>query len=256
VSLPHRVVVIGAGGRMGGALLRCLPEFPELALHAAIARRPIEGVAVTPDLPAALHGAAVAIDFSSAESSSANVRACREARVPVLVGTTGLGPAALAEIDAASRDIPLILAPNTSLALNVLLGLVRQAAAALPAHYDIEIVEAHHRHKADAPSGTALALGSEAAAGRRETLPASVALTGSLPGPRPGGGIGFAVLRGGDVVGEHEVRLLGPGEQLRLGHVATDRHIFARGALTGARWLAVQPPGRYRMAHVLGLNSL
>jgi len=253
MSLPHKVVIIGAGGRMGGALMRCLPEFPDLALHAAIEHRPVQGVNTTTDLPSALAGATIAIDFSSATATAGNARACARAGVPVLIGTTGIDATAQAVLDEAGQHIPLILAANTSLALNVLLGLVRQAAQALPPGYDIEIVETHHRHKVDAPSGTALALGRAAAAGRGEALPERPALTGSLPGPRPTGGIGFAVLRGGDVVGEHEVRLLGPGEQLTLGHFATDRHIFARGALTAARWLVGKAPGRYQMSDVLGL---
>ncbi|RYZ67962.1 MAG: 4-hydroxy-tetrahydrodipicolinate reductase, partial [Proteobacteria bacterium] len=157
-------------------------------------------------------------------------------------------------IDDASRKIALLPAANTSLALNVLLSLVRQAGAALPPGYDIEIVETHHRHKVDAPSGTALALGRAASDGRGET-PAPPTLTGAAPGPRAAGGVGYSVARGGDVVGEHEVRFLGSGEQLRLSHIATDRAIFARGALTAASWLVGRPAGRYSMADVLGLKS-
>ena len=170
-----------------------------------------------------------------------------------MLGTTGLGSDAESAVAKAAREIPLIVAANTSLALNLLLELVRRAAQALPVSYDIEIFEAHHRHKVDSPSGTALALAKAAADGRGEQLPATARPTGVQPGPRETGSIGFSVVRGGDVVGEHEVRFLGSGEQLKLGHVATDRTIFARGALTGAVWLVGKPPGRYKMADVLSI---
>ncbi len=153
-----------------------------------------------------------------------------------------------------ARHVPLLVAANTSLALNVLLNLVRAAARALPDSYDIEIVETHHRHKVDAPSGTALALGRAAAEGR-DVVSGEPQLTGNRPGPRVRGTIGYAVARGGDVVGEHDVRLLGGGEQLRLSHIATDRAIFATGALTAARWLLGRPAGRYGMADVLSIES-
>jgi 4-hydroxy-tetrahydrodipicolinate reductase len=157
----------------------------------------------------------------------------------------------MVRLDAASIKVPVLVSANTSLALNVLLDLVERAARVLPVTYDIEIFEAHHRHKVDAPSGTALALGQAAATGRGEQLPADPDLTGAQPGARASGGIGFSVVRGGDVVGEHDVRFLGEGEQLRLTHVATDRAIFARGAVAAATWLVGQPPKRYRMADFL-----
>jgi 4-hydroxy-tetrahydrodipicolinate reductase len=263
-----RVTIIGATGRMGQALIRCLAEFPGLVLHAAVteaghpdaskdagelAGRGTLGIHIGTDVLAAVTGADVAIDFSSAQVSVANAVACAHARVPLLLGTTGLGAEAQAELASTARHVPLLVAANTSLALNLLLELVRRAAQALPERYDIEIVEAHHRHKVDAPSGTALALGQAAADGRGIT-PASPALpTGTATGPRVPGAIGYAVLRGGDVVGEHEVRFLGSGEELRLGHIATDRTIFARGALTAALWLVGRPPGRYTMADVLSI---
>ena len=257
-----RVALIGVTGRMGQALLAALPQFPQLTLHAAVTNEGhpdvgslVHGVAISTDLPAALQGADVAIDFSSAAVASQHLQACANAGVALLMGTTGLAAEVQAQIDAAALRIPVIVAANTSLALNVLLALVRRAAAALPADYDIEIFEAHHRHKVDAPSGTALALGRAAADGRGVSLPQDITPTGSAPGPRLPGSIGFAVVRGGDVVGEHDVRFLGQGEQLHLGHVATDRSIFARGALTGALWLAAQPPGRYEMSDVLSINT-
>jgi 4-hydroxy-tetrahydrodipicolinate reductase len=260
----RRVGVVGVTGRMGVELLKALRVAEGAALAAAIARPghmalgrdaaslaglPAAGVKVSSDL-AALAGLDVAIDFSRAEAVGLTADSCAAAGVALMVGTTGLDADALQRLDAAAGRVPVLLAANTSLALNVLLELVEQAARALPARYDMEITEAHHRHKVDAPSGTALALGEAAAAGRGLQLTRPVALTGSSPGPRAAG-IGFSVIRGGDVVGEHDVRFLGAGEQLRLSHVATDRAIFAHGAVAASLWLAAQPPGMYRMADFL-----
>lgn len=229
-----RVGIFGAGGRMGAALLRALDERDDLELAASIGR--------SSDPGEALQGVHVAIDFSRAEATQRNADACAAAGVPLLIGTTGLSEETHAHLDALAKRIPILVSANTSLGLNVLVELTRRAAASLPAGFDIEIFESHHRHKIDAPSGTALALGDAAAAGRgtRITRPAHV--TGTEAGPRGEGAIGFSVMRGGDVVGEHEVRFLGSGEQVRLAHVATDRAIFARGALSGARWLASRSP--------------
>ena len=264
------MVIIGATGRMGQAMLRSMIEFPALQLQAALTNEghpavgqdaglqaglPALGICVTTDVAAALRGADVAIDFSSAAVTTAHIAACVAARVPLLIGTTGLDAATFAAVDAAATQIAILVAANTSLALNVLLALVRRAAAALPEGYDIETFESHHKHKVDAPSGTALVLGRAAAQGRGTQLPEPVQLTGATPGPRVGGSIGFSVARGGDVVGEHQVRFLGPGEQLLLEHVATDRALFARGALTAASWLAGKPAGRYEMSDVLSIKT-
>ena len=264
------VVLVGATGRMGQALIRVLPEFPRLRLQAAItlaghpdvgidagvhAGKEQLGVPLSTDLAAALPGARVVVDFSSANATAVTLAACTQARVPLLIGTTGLDAAIQSQLQRAALQIPLLVAANTSLALNLLLELVRQAAAALPLGYDIEIFETHHRHKVDAPSGTALALAQAAAAGRGTSLPQAPQLTGAVPGARERGAIGFAVARGGDVVGEHEVRFLGTGEQIKLAHVATDRNIFARGALAAALWLSGQGAGRYAMADVLSLKT-
>ena len=257
-----RVGIIGVTGRMGAALVEAISQTPDLSLGAAVARDAAKvaglaskGVPVATDLSAVAKGLSVCIDFSSAAATARHATICAEAGVPLLVGTTGLGSDAIAQLDLAANRVPVLVAANTSLALNVLVELVRRAAGALPIDYDIEIFEAHHRHKIDAPSGTALALADAAASGRGERLPRPVSLTGASTGPRGTGGIGFSVVRGGDVVGEHEVRFLGTGEQLRLGHVATDRAVFARGALAAARWLAGQVPGRYQMADFLFKNS-
>lgn len=261
-----RVGVVGVAGRMGAQLVKAIHDAPGLQLAAAIdqpggnaigrdasslAGLAPAGIAVTSDLAAALPGLDVVIDFSRAGAVAATADACAGAGVALMIGTTGLDAATLALIESAATKIPVLRSANTSLALNVLLDLVQRAAGALPADYDIEIFEAHHRHKVDAPSGTALALGDAAAAGRDERLPREVTLTGAQPGARATGGIGFSVVRGGDVVGEHDVRFLGAGEQLRLTHVATDRAVFARGAVAAAAWLVGRSPGYYRMADFL-----
>ena len=253
---------------MGRALLRAASEMPTLRITGAVASagsanlgsdagvlaglEPL-GVAVTSDLPAALAAADVAIDFSQPHATRANIAACRAARKPLLIGTTGFADeVSEAELEAAARDIPLLIAPNTSLGVALLAELVRRAARTLPAEFDIEVIEAHHRLKRDAPSGTALALARAAADGRG--LPPAEALSGTSAvrlGPRPAGEIGFAVVRGGDIVGEHTVLFAGPGEELRLTHRAGDRAIFARGALRAAVWLLGRPAGRYGMSDIV-----
>ena len=265
-----RIAIIGATGRMGQAMLRAMAEFAPLQLHAALTNEGDPGVGqdagvqagvgalgitVGTDVAASVRGANVVIDFSSAAVTRTHIDACVAAQVPLFIGTTGLNAATFAAVDAAAARIPILVAANTSLALNVLLALVRRAAAALPDGYDIEIFESHHKHKVDAPSGTALVLGRAAAQGRGISLAEPVQLTGAVAGPRQPGSIGFSVARGGDVVGEHQVRFLGPGEQLLLEHVATDRTLFARGALTGASWLAGKPAGRYEMSDVLSIKT-
>jgi 4-hydroxy-tetrahydrodipicolinate reductase len=251
-------VIVGAGGRMGRSLVTLLPQYPALALHAAVvapgatlAGAPVEGapqLCYTSELDAALAGARLVIDFSSAAVATAHVQACAAARVPLLLGTTGAGPELAAAALAAAARIPVLVASNTSVGVALLAELVRRAAGALPASFDIEILEAHHRDKVDAPSGTAVMLGEAVAAGRGTELQQhAVYARQGAAGPRASGAIGFAVVRGGDVVGEHEVMFLGAGERLVLKHSATDRSIFARGALQAGEWLAAQRPGRYRM---------
>lgn len=258
-----RVVLLGATGRMGATLLRCLPEFEGLELVAAVVRPgsphlgqdaglaaglPARGVRLSADLPAALAGADVAIDFSTVAATGAHLRACVAAQRPLVLGTTGLTDALQGELARAAERIPLLVAANTSLGVALLVELVQRAAAALPESFDIEIVEAHHRAKVDAPSGTALQLGAAATRGRGARPDAPPVVHGpTAPGPRPPGQLGYASVRGGDVVGEHQVLFLGTGERLSLGHAATDRAVFARGALAAAEWLARRPPGRYQM---------
>jgi 4-hydroxy-tetrahydrodipicolinate reductase len=213
------------------------------------------GVRVVTELPPDLAGAQVAIDFSRPELSLRALNVCRAARVPIVIGTTGHGAEFEARIAGASREIAVLVAPNTSIGVAVAQELVRIAASALPAEFDIEIVEAHHKNKVDAPSGTALALAG-AAANARGLDPHADTLTGRVgQGARRSGEIGIASLRAGDIVGTHTVLFAGPGERLTVGHEATDRFIFAQGAIRAAAWLAAQKPGRYTMADVLGLKT-
>jgi 4-hydroxy-tetrahydrodipicolinate reductase len=258
--MSTRFTIIGATGRMGRALLALRSEFPTLQLvgAACAADDPelgidLGGVVLTSEVAAAIAGAEVVVDFSSAQATRANLAACREARKALLIGTTGLDARLQDEFAAAGADIALLVAPNTSLGVTLLLLLAEQAARTLPPEFDVEIAETHHRNKVDAPSGTALALGRAIAAGRGASLPEPVVPTGA--GRRQVGAIGFSVSRGGDVVGDHQLRFLGTGEQLVLGHIATDRRIFAHGALTAALWLAGQAPGQYRMADVIRLGE-
>lgn len=261
-----RLVIVGASGRMGIQLLRLLAQFPALRLVGAVASErsaalgrdagqhagvPVSAVPISAALPPLLPQADVVLDFSSPGAAAAHVAACAAARVPLLLGTSGLPAELAAPLAAAADVIPLLVAPNTSLGVTLLLELVRQAAQALPRNYDIEIMEAHHRNKIDAPSGTALALGAAAAAGRDVNLTdQAVYARHGHAGPRHEGQIGYAVVRGGDVVGEHEAWFLGDGERLLLKHSATDRSVFARGALLAAQWLAGKPAGRYGMRDV------
>ncbi len=265
-----RAVIIGITGRMGQALLRSAAEFADLTITGAVTSRhspsvgrdagepagTASGLIVTDDLASALAEADVAIDFSQPQATGANLAACRAAGKPLLIGTTGFAAELTeAELEAAAKEIALLVAPNTSLAVTLLAELVRTAARALPPQFDIEIIEAHHRMKRDAPSGTALALGRAAAEGRGLPLAEAAGASVNRAGPRRQGEIGFAVIRGGDIVGEHEVWFAGPGERLTLGHRASDRAIFARGALRAALWLARQPAGRYAMRDILFYNQ-
>jgi 4-hydroxy-tetrahydrodipicolinate reductase len=205
----------------------------------------------------ALDAAQVAIDFTTPAASVALARMAAERGGPALViGSTGLSEEDIAAIGEAAKRVPIVRAGNFSLGVNMLMGLVSQAARALgPDAYDIEIFEGHHRRKVDAPSGTALMLGEAAAAGRNVRL-ADVAqrVRDGITGPRPQGEIGFSVMRGGDIIGEHSVSFVADDEILTLSHSARDRGLFARGAVEAARWAALQPPGEYDMQDVLGLK--
>jgi len=205
------------------------------------------GIAIGADLDAALATGDVLIDFTDASTTRPHLEACARARVAALICTTGLDAEVYRRADELARQIPVLIAANTSLGVTLLAELVRQAARVLPGEFDIEIVEAHHRHKKDAPSGTALALGRAAAQGREQSLDDCARWSRHGFAPRRDGEIGFAVVRGGDIVGDHSVLFAGPAERLVLSHQATDRAIFARGAVAAAGWLAGKPAGRYEM---------
>ena len=265
------VAVIGVTGRMGRAIVRAAGEAGGVTIVAGVASASSKelgrdvgelagiaaaGVRVTTEIAAALSKADVAIDFSNAGATASNLATARAARKPIVIGTTGFSAEIGAQIDAAAREIPVLVAPNTSVGVTLLLELVREAAKALPAGaFDIEIHEAHHRHKRDAPSGTALALGRAAAEGRGVDLGKVGVGARTGDSPRKEGEIGFSVTRGGDIVGEHTVLFAGAGKVLSLGHRATDRSIFAQGAVRAAAWLAGQVPGRYAMRDVVGYKS-
>jgi 4-hydroxy-tetrahydrodipicolinate reductase len=237
--------IIGSAGRMGQALARVGPD-----LGATIAG----GIDAGGDPATLAHGCEVLVDFSAPSALEANLAAAVATGTPILVGTTGLQPQHHAMIDEAAKQVAVLQTGTVSLGVTLIARLVREAAARLGTDWDIEIVETHHRHKVDAPSGTALLLGEAAAAGRGTTLAeAKVTDRAGLVGARAEGTIGFASLRGGSVAGDHQVIFAGTGERVEIGHRAEDRTIFAKGAITAALWLADKPAGRYQMAEVLGL---
>jgi len=262
--------VLGAAGRMGRAVLGCIVESDDLRLAGAITEPNDRllgrdageliggealGVPLTDDPRQGLDGAQAAVDFTLPTAAEANLRACVESGSALVIGTTGLEERQLKAMERAAHEIPIVYARNMSVGVNVFMELVARAAKALGDGYDVEIVETHHRHKVDAPSGTALALGERIAAakGRRLDELAVYARQGRV-GPRVPGTIGFSVIRGGNVVGEHSVRFIGAEEEVAFVHVAQDRKTFARGALRAARWVAGRAPGLYSMADVLGLT--
>lgn len=252
-----RIIVAGAGGRMGQAILAAARE-ESLAVAGAIERpghpavgQTASGVTITDALTPFVERGGVLVDFTTPAATLDHARLWAGAGLPVVIGTTGLSPADDAVIDGLAARAAIVRSGNYSLGVNLLAALVRKAAAALPAGYDIEILEAHHRAKVDAPSGTALMLGRAAAAGRNVSLDEAMAI--DRAGARADGAIGFAVVRGGGVIGDHDVIFAGASETLTLSHRALDRSLFATGALAAARWAAAQPPGLYAMTDVLGL---
>jgi 4-hydroxy-tetrahydrodipicolinate reductase len=268
---PTRIVVVGAAGRMGRTIIRTIAETegavvcgalePEGSAHlgadaGVLAGCGETGVIVTDD-PLPLFAAADAvIDFSVPAASVVYAGYAAQARIAHILGTTGWNAGQEAAIAAAARHAPIVKSGNMSLGVNLLAVLVEQAARALgPDAFDIEIVEMHHRHKVDAPSGTALLLGEAAASGRGVSLADHAQrVRDGHTGPRPVGEIGFATLRGGSVVGDHSVILAGPRERIVLTHNAEDREIFARGAVRAALWARARKPGLYSMRDVLGLG--
>lgn len=263
------IVINGASGRMGQMLVKLVRENPAARLVGALERPghgwigqdigvamggPALGVPVTDDPLEAMAKARAVIDFTTPAATVALAGLAAQARAVHVIGTTGLRGDDLAKLDAAARHAIIIRAGNMSLGVNLLVQLTRKVAEALDEGFDIEVVEAHHRHKVDAPSGTALMLGEAAAEGRGVQLErVSDRGRDGITGERKEGHIGFSAIRGGDIVGEHDVIFAGPGERVILRHVATDRAIFARGALKAALWGIGRHPGSYDMVDVLGL---
>ncbi len=265
------IVVTGASGRMGRMLVRIITESDKAQLVGAVEREGHAwvgqdigtamgggalGVAVTDDPLEAFARAQAVIDFTAPQATLDFAVLAAQARLVHVIGTTGMTDAQIAALTPASRHAVIVRAGNMSVGVNLLTQLTRKVAAALGEDFDIEIIEAHHRHKVDAPSGTALMLGEAAAEGRGVAL-SDVADRGrdGITGAREHGHIGFAAIRGGDIVGEHDVLFAAPGERITLRHVATDRAVFARGALRAALWGQGKAPGAYDMMDVLGLSD-
>lgn len=260
---PIRTIVTGVTGRMGQTLVRMVNEDPALTLVGGTERRGSPAVGpqsnafpVMDDLGRAIDAgrAQVVIDFTTAEASVEHARICAERGVALVVGSTGFSPDARAEVILQSRKIPVVISPNMSVGVNLVIKMAAELAKVLGDSFDIEIVEAHHRHKKDAPSGTALRLAEDIArAIGRSASDLRTERHGQI-GERPQREIGIQAVRGGDVVGDHTVYFLGEGERVELSHRATSRDQFARGALRAAKWVVGRVPGHYDMNDVLGLR--
>ncbi|MEO0495874.1 MAG: 4-hydroxy-tetrahydrodipicolinate reductase [Pseudomonadota bacterium] len=267
-----KLVVTGAGGRMGQALIRTIAATDGAELSGAVDREGADsigkdagsiaglgpiGISVTDDPLSAFVQAEGVVDFTQPAATLFYAELAAQARIVHVVGTTGCSAEDEKKIDAASRHARIVKSGNMSLGVNLLANLVKKAAAALgPEAFDIEVLEMHHKHKVDAPSGTALLLGEAAAEGREVDLTEqAVRVRDGHTGPRPDGSIGFATLRGGSVTGDHSVIFAGASERITLSHHAEDRAIFAQGAIRAALWAFDKKPGRYSMMDVLGLND-
>jgi 4-hydroxy-tetrahydrodipicolinate reductase len=264
-----QVAIAGVSGRMGRALIEAVaadtgcalcaaidrPASPLLGQDAAAAWGAASDVRVTDQPTLALHNAHVLVDFTRPTATFSYLDACTAAGVPLVIGTTGFDEAGKARIAAAARQIPIVFAPNMSVGVNLLMKLAELAARVLEDGYDIEIIEAHHRHKVDAPSGTALGL-AQAVAGAIQRDLAQCAVYGreGVTGERDPKTIGFATVRGGDIVGDHTLLFAGIGERVELTHKASSRATFAQGALRAAKWLQGRTPGLYDMRDVLNLK--
>lgn len=255
-----RIGVLGAGGRMGQAIIAAIARDPRLVLggaveragHSSVGTKLGGGLIICSNPSALTHNCDVIVDFTTPDALDANLDAACSTRTATVIGTTGLDARHDAAITRAARDIAVLQTANTSIGVTVLAGLVEAAAARLP-DWDIEILDLHHRDKRDAPSGTALALGQAAARGRGTTLDAvRAAGRDGVGAARATGSIGFAAMRGGSAAGDHMVLFAGDGERIELIHRAESRDIFASGAVRAAAWLAGKPPGRYTMADVVG----
>jgi 4-hydroxy-tetrahydrodipicolinate reductase len=267
MSAVTRIAVLGATGRMGRAVIQAVAQSAQAQLGAALERTghaemgrdaaqvigaEAAGVVIAADLSQAEFD--VAIDFTRPEGTLAALDSCLRARRGMVIGTTGFTPEQKAQIEAAAREIPICMAANFSVGVNLCLKLLEEAARALRDDFDIEIVEAHHRHKVDAPSGTALMMGEAVARGAgRDLKTCAVYERYGHTGARDRESIGFATVRGGDVVGDHTVMFLGEGERIEISHKASSRMNFAGGAVRAAVWLQGRKPGLYSMRDVLGI---
>jgi 4-hydroxy-tetrahydrodipicolinate reductase len=267
--MTHKIAIAGASGRMGHMLIEAVRATDDCALTGALdmASSPgvgqdagafsglNTGVLITSDLHLGLKNSGVLIDFTRPEGTMAHLQVCRELGVGAVVGTTGFSESQKAEIASIARDIPIMMAPNMSVGVNVTLKLLEMAAKALSTGYDIEIIEAHHRHKVDAPSGTALKMG-EVIAGAlgRDLKDCAVYAREGVTGERDPSSIGFATIRGGDIVGDHTVLFAGIGERIEISHKSSSRATYAQGSLRAVRFIAGQKSGLFDMFDVLGLK--
>jgi 4-hydroxy-tetrahydrodipicolinate reductase len=268
-STLYRICVAGASGRMGRMLIEAISQADdcqlcgalEMAGSAALGQDPTaflgqaSGLAITADLRTGLHNAQVLIDFTRPQGTLAHLQVCRDMGVNAVIGTTGFSDAQKAEIAAAAHDMAIVMAPNMSVGVNVTLKLLEMAARALNTGYDIEIIEAHHRHKVDAPSGTALKMG-EVLAGAlgRDLKDCAVYAREGVTGERDPSSIGFATIRGGDIVGDHTVLFAGTGERIEISHKSSSRVTYAQGSLRAVRFLRDHQAGLFDMADVLKLK--
>ena len=265
-----QIAIAGATGRMGQMLIETVSaaedlqlsgaldraDSPAIGLDAAAFAGQLTGIRITADLRLGLTGANVLIDFTRPEGTLAHLQICRQLGVNAVIGTTGFSEAQKAEIAVIAKDIAIVMAPNMSVGVNVTLKLLEMAAKALSTGYDIEIIEAHHRHKVDAPSGTALKMG-EVIAGAlgRDLKNCAVYAREGVTGERDPSSIGFATIRGGDIVGDHTVLFAGTGERIEISHKSSSRAGYAQGSLRAARFLAGQASGLFDMGDVLGMRA-
>jgi 4-hydroxy-tetrahydrodipicolinate reductase len=267
--MMNRIAIAGASGRMGQMLIEAVRTAPDCELAGALDMAASPGIGqdasaflgqpcgvlITADLALGLKNAQTLIDFTRPEGTLAHLRVCRELGVNLVIGTTGFTEAQKAEIAAAAQDIAIVMAPNMSVGVNVTLKLLEMAAKALSTGYDIEIIEAHHRHKVDAPSGTALKMGEVLAdALGRDLKDCAVYAREGVTGERDPSSIGFATIRGGDIVGDHTVLFAGIGERIEISHKSSSRVTYAQGSLRAARFLSGQTTGLFDMFDVLNLR--
>jgi len=265
----RRICVAGANGRMGRMLVEAVSQAddcqltgaldvlgcPAIGLDPAAFLGLSSGISITSELSTGLSNSDVLIDFTRPEGTLAHLAVCRELGVNLVIGTTGFSDAQKAEISAAAKDVAIVFSPNMSVGVNVTLKLLEMAAKALSTGYDIEIIEAHHRHKVDAPSGTALKMGEViASALGRDLKDCAVYSREGVTGERDPSSIGFATIRGGDIVGDHTVLFAGTGERIEISHKSSSRVSYAQGSLRAARFLAGRTSGLFEMADVLNLK--